>query len=797
MPSPELVARGQHVMTVCNACRYCEAYCPVFQAMENRLTFSKTDLTYLAALCHNCGECLYACQYAPPHEFGINVPRTLSEIRVASYEERAWPPFLAWGFRVPHVAMLAALAIGLVAILPLARMLYGQTVFAGDFYDVIPHAVMVALFSTLALLVILAFIAATVRLKPDTTGVARPEPFDSSLILSSSKDELLAQDVPVEGRAIGTGFSRTIRGLRDAMTLRHLHPSGVDCAGAEESRSPWRRWFHHCTSYGFALCFASTTVAAVYHLVFDWRAPYAYTSLPVVLGTAGGIGLLVGPTGLLALARARDAALDDRRERELGTPFLVLLFMTSLTGLLLLVLRKGAAMPALLVVHLAFVVALFLTLPFGKFVHAIYRVAALVKFAREDARLLLFVAVAIGASATAGAHEIPNDVTIQAWLKPEGSRLRLVVRVPLTAMRDVNYPRRGRDFVDLARVDQLLRDAATVWIGNELQLFENGAPLPPPSLVDVRASLASDPSFHSAETALAHVTGPRLPDSSDFVWNQGLLDALFEYPIQSDRSRFAIEPHWARLGVRSLTVFRFVPPDGGIRAFEFAGDPGRVELDPRWHQAALQFVRLGFFHILDGTDHLLFLLCLVIPFRRLRSLVIVVTSFTVAHSITLIASAYDLAPGARWFPPLIETLIAMSIVFMALENIVSPNLGRRWLITFAFGLVHGFGFSFALRETLQFAGSHLLTSLVSFNIGVELGQLLVLAALVPALDLLFRFVVAERAGTILLSAILAHTGWHWMIDRAERLREVRVEARWIDNRVGTLPADGFPAPSKD
>src|SRR6185503_13712210 len=150
----------------------------------------------------------------------------------------------------------------------------------------------------------------------------------------------------------------------------------------------------------------------------------------------------------------------------------------------------------------------------------------------------------------------------------------------------------------------------------------------------------------------------------------------------------------------------FLPPGGPVRAFELDGDPGLVRLDPRWHQAALRFVALGFRHILGGTDHLLFLLCLVIPFRRLRALVLVVTSFTLAHSITLIASAYDLAPGVLWFPPLIETLIAMSIVYMALENIVSPRLTRRWLITFAFGLVHGFGFSFALRESLQFAGSH-------------------------------------------------------------------------------------------
>jgi hypothetical protein len=194
-----------------------------------------------------------------------------------------------------------------------------------------------------------------------------------------------------------------------------------------------------------------------------------------------------------------------------------------------------------------------------------------------------------------------------------------------------------------------------------------------------------------------------------------------------------------------------------------------VKLDPRWHQAALQFVKLGFFHIVEGADHLLFLFCLVIPLRRLWPLVLVATSFTVAHSITLIASAFGLAPDALWFPPLIETLIAISILYMAVENIVSTNLRRRWMLAFGFGLVHGFGFSFALRQNLQFAGSHLLTSLLSFNVGVELGQLLVLALLVPFTVALFRYVVPERPGTIILSLLLGHTAWHWMLERGERL----------------------------
>jgi hypothetical protein len=237
-----------------------------------------------------------------------------------------------------------------------------------------------------------------------------------------------------------------------------------------------------------------------------------------------------------------------------------------------------------------------------------------------------------------------------------------------------------------------------------------------------------------------------------------------------------MRPGMERLAARVVTTLRFLPPGGAVRAYEFEGDPGVVPLDPRWHQAAWRFVESGFRHILDGADHLLFLLCLVIPFRRIRPLIGVVTAFTVAHSVTLAASAYGLAPDALWFPPLIETLIALSIVWMALENIagVTPQ-NRRWMFALGFGLVHGFGFSFALRQTLQFAGEHLLTSLLAFNIGVEFGQLLVLLILVPALGLLFRYVVAERIGTIILSAIVAHTAWHWMMDRGAILAEFDIQ----------------------
>jgi len=393
--------------------------------------------------------------------------------------------------------------------------------------------------------------------------------------------------------------------------------------------------------------------------------------------------------------------------------------------------------------------------------------------ARLVAVLALIFALAFGAPA----HDIPNDVTVQVFVKPDGARLRLLVRAPLRACRDVDFPKRGPGYLDLARADTSLRDAATQWISDAIQLYEGDSALPKPRVVETRVSLESDKSFASYEEALAHVTGARLPDDTEIYWNQALLDVLFEYPIHSDAADFSIRPGFAQLGLRVVTVLRFLPPGGVVRAFEFTGDPGLVRLDPRWGQAALRFVEAGFFHILDGIDHLLFLLCLVIPFRRFRSLVVVVTAFTLAHSITLIASAYNFGPDAFWFPPLIETLIATSIVYMALENIVGAglqhSLQRRWMIAFGFGLVHGFGFSFALRETLQFAGSHLLVSLLAFNVGVELGQLFALALLVPALGVLFRFVVKERIGTIILSAIVAHTGWHWMTERAGQLRQFK------------------------
>ena len=364
------------------------------------------------------------------------------------------------------------------------------------------------------------------------------------------------------------------------------------------------------------------------------------------------------------------------------------------------------------------------------------------------------------------AHEVPNEVTVFGFVHPEGQTLRLLVRAPLKSMRDVDVPTVDGEFLDFSKMEAAERHAAQVWIRDFVEVYENGQQLTVPVIAATRTSLPSDRSFESYEAALANLTtGARLDQSTEIVWDQGMLDVMFEYPITSDQSDFAIRPGLTRLGLQVNIVLRFLQPGQPERAFDLHADTGIVHLDPSWYQAFYLFAREGFFHILDGTDHLLFLLCLVIPFRKLRPLIVVITSFTVAHSVTLIASAFGMAPNSLWFPPLIETLIAISIVYMAFENIVGAQLQRRWIVTFAFGLIHGFGFSFLLRERLQFAGEHLVTSLLAFNVGVEIGQLAVLLVAIPALVLLFRYVVAERIGTILLSALVAHTAWHWALDR--------------------------------
>ena len=350
LPSADArIAEGERLMTICNACRYCEGYCAVFPAMEKRLTFSPGDLRYLANLCHNCAECYYACQYAPPHEFAVNVPQALAQIRADSYKQYAWPAPLAKLFGagkwILWLAGLAALWVSVAS-------------FTGAvFYDVIPHERMVTIFLVVFAFILTAHLAGFFKFWTDA---------------GESLARLLQP-------------AALVKAARDVMALANLSSGGAGCTYPDERHSQARRVYHHFTFYGFLLCFASTTVAAIDHFL-GFIAPHPYVSAPVVLGTLGGVGLLVGPVGLYFLKRRRDPVLVDAAQDGGDKSFLALLFLTSFTGLLLLVLRETGAMGPLLVVHLAIVLLLFLSLPYGKFVHGIYRSAALVKSALESAR---------------------------------------------------------------------------------------------------------------------------------------------------------------------------------------------------------------------------------------------------------------------------------------------------------------------------------------------------------------------------------------------------------------------------
>ena len=401
-----------------------------------------------------------------------------------------------------------------------------------------------------------------------------------------------------------------------------------------------------------------------------------------------------------------------------------------------------------------------------------YRMKGKISFALVVALLMSAVSIE-----SASADDVPLRVAVQAFVKPAGSELSILMRVPMDALGEIDFPTRGvPGSLIFSEADNALETAAYTYIIGSVQVFEGDRQLTDYTLRKVRVSLPSDRSFNSYDLAMENLNKPKLDDSLDLYWRQGMLDLLVTYPIEFSTSRFSIDPRLAGLGVETNTVIRYVLPDGAERAFSFVGNPGLVYLDPSWFQASWRFVVLGFNHILEGTDHLLFLLCLVIPLRSIRALVPVISAFTIAHSITLIGSVMGVVPSVLWFPPLIETLIALSIVYMAFENIIGFDQRTRWVVTFGFGLIHGFGFSFLLTESMQFAGGYLLTALLSFNVGVELGQLLVLCLVVPLLAVLFKKIPSEKVGIVLLSALVAHSAWHWMSERFSSLMEYDI--RW-------------------
>ena len=370
----------------------------------------------------------------------------------------------------------------------------------------------------------------------------------------------------------------------------------------------------------------------------------------------------------------------------------------------------------------------------------------------------------LGLLGGASAHEIPNDVQVQSFLKQDEQVLRLFIRVPLSAMKEVEFPLVKNLYLDIPNVKPALLQAADLWFADNLKIVQGQQSLGRVNIRSARISLPSNRSFVNYEQALAHVRSENWDLPPQLVWNQQYLDVELEVSAQKNASSIEIDFGLQRLAQRVAIDLKFQLLNAEERAFEFNAREGSVVLNPSAWQASWRFMQMGFKHILSGTDHLLFIACLILTATQWLSLVGVITSFTVAHSLTLIAAAMGYAPSGLWFMPWVELAIAFSILFMALENIWQSDIYRRWLVCTLFGLIHGFGFSFALYESMQFAGTHHVLSLLSFNLGVEAGQLLVLLLGVPVAIWISSQTYA-RTLTIVISALIAHVAWHWMEER--------------------------------
>jgi len=356
-------------MQICNACRYCEGFCAVFPAMTRRLDFGKADIHYLANLCHNCGACLHACQYAPPHEFAVNVPKSLAVVRGQTYADYAWPSALGALYQRNGLTVSLALAAGLALFLALVMLRQGSLFVgpvSGGFYALFPHNLMVSLFAPIFVFSVWALSLGVWHFWREVSPATSGAPLTSPAAAEAAKN---------------------------ALALTYLEGGhGEGCHNEDDAWTQSRQRCHHLTFYGFMLCFAATSVATIYHYVFGWSAPYALPSVPKLLGVVGGISLLIGTAGLWRLKLKRHPLHGDAAQTPMDLGFIALLFLISLSGVLLWLMGATVGMPLMLALHLGAVMALFLTLPYGKFAHGIFRTAALLRFAvekRQPSRLAL------------------------------------------------------------------------------------------------------------------------------------------------------------------------------------------------------------------------------------------------------------------------------------------------------------------------------------------------------------------------------------------------------------------------
>jgi hypothetical protein len=395
--------------------------------------------------------------------------------------------------------------------------------------------------------------------------------------------------------------------------------------------------------------------------------------------------------------------------------------------------------------------------------------------------IVILAALAFPRWALANGGDLPPETVLQGFVKPDDGRAQLLVRVPLALLSNFSLPKRGPGYLDLEHVDAKLRQAAAA-TGRLIELSADGALLAPMTR-EVRLSLLSDRSFASYSSALAHLQGPSLPVATDLFWNQGFFDVQLEYLLQSPGPNISIRVNVApELGRRIKLRLEYLPIGESARTYEIPGASGWIPLHPRWYEAAWLFARDGFVDVF-AIDRFVFLLCLVAPFRNFRSLLTVVIVLAALQALTLTAASQgalaDIDVG--WLPALSDTVLAAGMMLLAIGNLAAPRLRRRWFIAALVGALGGFGLGRLLADAWQFAGTHTLVAVISFNLGVAVGEVVSLALAFVALRLLFSRVLGPLLGVIVLSALVGHASWHWMIDGGRELAR----------QLGNAGATGF------
>lgn len=388
------------------------------------------------------------------------------------------------------------------------------------------------------------------------------------------------------------------------------------------------------------------------------------------------------------------------------------------------------------------------------------------------------VALTLIAGSFAAAHEVPDDVSIRIFIRPEGNKLRFLVRVPVNALIDTQLPMSdGPGYLIIPESIPMLPTAAHVWVSDLLQIQENGSPLDRPTVLQTRLSRIADNSFTDWDSALAHANGPDLAANALVTWDRAALDVLLEVPVKSAASALTYRPRFGRLGVRVNTTLTYFPPGGGERTFAYEGDPEPYQLNPDTSYTAARFFKSGFNYFLDETDNLLFLFCAALLLRSARSVISFAAAFSVSHAAVLIAAAWHTGPAPAMVPALAATAMALTVVFLALESVVKGVApGSRWMLAAIAGIFFGGGFWLHLDPLVQFGGINKLVSVLSFTAGIEVAEALALFVMVPVTALVFRLVLSERIGTMILAGIAAHIAWHRMTDRAIMLN--RLPLQW-------------------